>query len=244
MGMGPCQRMWPASYPIHIVVKTTKMTALTILMIILAYLGGSLSSAVLVSRCTGLPDPRDHGSHNPGATNVLRLGGRMAALVVLLLDVLKGTVPVYLAWYLQIKPVYLGFIGVAACLGHMYPIFFHFRGGKGVATALGTMMPLGFTMGGAVIGTWLLVLLASGYSSLASIITVLLTPLFTYLLKPEYTLPVSLLSCLILLRHHENISRLLKGEEPRVWRRKGCASGEEVGKTGDVEQKRDERDKK
>ena len=244
VGMGPCQRMWPASYPIHIVVKTTKMTALTILMIILAYLGGSLSSAVLVSRCTGLPDPRDHGSHNPGATNVLRLGGRLAALVVLLLDVLKGTAPVYLAWYLQIKPVYLGFIGVAACLGHMYPIFFHFRGGKGVATALGTMMPLGFTMGGAVIGTWLLVLLASGYSSLASIITVLLTPLFTYLLKPEYTLPVSLLSCLILIRHHENISRLLKGEEPRVWRRKGCACGEEVGKTGDVEQKRDERDKK
>ena len=244
VGMGPCQRMWPASYPIHIVVKTTKMTALTILMIILAYLGGSLSSAVLVSRCSGLPDPRDHGSHNPGATNVLRLGGRLAALVVLLLDVLKGTAPVYLAWYLQIKPVYLGFIGVAACLGHMYPIFFHFRGGKGVATALGTMMPLGFTMGGAVIGTWLLVLLASGYSSLASIITVLLTPLFTYLLKPEYTLPVSLLSCLILIRHHENISRLLKGEEPRVWRRKGCACGEEVGKTGDVEQKRDERDKK
>ena len=145
--------MWPASYPIHIVVKTTKMTALTILMIILAYLGGSLSSAVLVSRITGLPDPRDHGSHNPGATNVLRLGGRVAAVVVLLLDVLKGTAPVYLAWYLQIKPVYLGLIGVAACLGHMYPIFFHFRGGKGVATALGTMMPIGLTMGGAVIGT-------------------------------------------------------------------------------------------
>jgi len=242
VGMGPCQRMWPASYPIHIVVKTTKMTALTILMIILAYLGGSLSSAVLVSR--GLPDPRDHGSHNPGATNVLRLGGRMAALVVLLLDVLKGTVPVYLAWYLQIKPVYLGFIGVAACLGHMYPIFFHFRGGKGVATALGTMMPIGFTMGGAVIGTWLLVLLVSGYSSLASIITVLLTPLFTYLLKPEYTLPVSLLSCLILIRHHENISRLLKGEEPRVWGRKGAACAEEVAEMDDVAQKRDERDKK
>ncbi len=244
MGMGPCQRMWPASYPIHIVVKTTKMTALTILMIILAYLGGSLSSAVLVSRCTGLPDPRDHGSHNPGATNVLRLGGRMAALVVLLLDVLKGTVPVYLAWYLQIKPVYLGFIGVAACLGHMYPIFFHFRGGKGVATALGTMMPIGFTMGGAVIGTWLVVLLVSGFSSLASIITVLLTPLFTYLIKPEYTLPVSLLSCLILIRHHENISRLLKGEEPRVWGRKRAPCAEEVAEMGDVAQKRDERDKK
>lgn len=236
--------MWPASYPIHIVVKTTKMTALTILMIILAYLGGSLSSAVLVSRFTGLPDPRDHGSHNPGATNVLRLGGRLAALVVLLLDVLKGMAPVYLAWYLGIKPVYLGFIGVAACLGHMYPIFFHFRGGKGVATALGTMLPIGFAMGGAAIATWLLVLLVSGYSSLASIVTVLLTPLFTYLLKPEYTLPVSLLSCLILIRHHENITRLLKGEESRLWGRRGAASSTEMTKMDDAAQKRDERDKK
>lgn len=236
--------MWPASYPIHIVVKTTKMTALTILMIILAYLGGSLSSAVLVSRLTGLPDPRDHGSHNPGATNVLRLGGRMAALIVLLLDVLKGMAPVYLAWYLQIKPAYLGFIGVAACLGHMYPIFFHFRGGKGVATALGTMLPIGFAMGGAAIATWLLVLLVSGYSSLASIVTVLLTPLFTYLLKPEYTLPVSLLSCLILVRHHENITRLLRGEESRLWGRRGAASPTEVIKMSDAAQKRDERDEK
>nr|WP_162625847.1 glycerol-3-phosphate 1-O-acyltransferase PlsY [Aeromonas bivalvium] len=201
------------------------MTALTILMIILAYLGGSLSSAVLVSRTTGLPDPRDHGSHNPGATNVLRLGGRGAALAVLLLDMLKGTAPVYLSWFLGIKPVYLGFIGVAACLGHIYPLFFHFRGGKGVATALGTMLPIGLDMGALVVASWLLVALISGYSSLASIVTVLLAPLFAYLLKPEYTLPVSLLSCLILIRHHENISRLLKGEEPRLWRRGGVDEG-------------------
>jgi glycerol-3-phosphate acyltransferase PlsY len=99
-------------------------------------------------------------------------------------------------------------------------------------------------MGGAVIGTWLLVLLVSGYSSLASIITVLLTPLFTYLLKPEYTLPVSLLSCLILIRHHENIARLLKGEEPRVWGRPAQSGQAEVGEMYDVAQKRDERDKK
>jgi acyl phosphate:glycerol-3-phosphate acyltransferase len=217
--------MWPASYPIHIVVKTTKMTALTILMIILAYLGGSLSSAVLVSRTSGLPDPRDHGSHNPGATNVLRLGGRGAALLVLLLDMLKGMAPVYLSWFLGIKPIYLGFIGVAACLGHMYPLFFHFRGGKGVATALGTMLPIGLDMGAMVVVSWLLVALLSGYSSLASIVTVLLAPLFAYLLKPEYTLPVSLLSCLILIRHHENIARLLKGEEPRLWGKRGPDRG-------------------
>jgi glycerol-3-phosphate acyltransferase PlsY len=99
--------------------------------------------------------------------------------------------PVYLAWYLQIKPVYLGFIGVAACLGHMYPLFFHFRGGKGVATAPSVPCCPSALPWAAVITTWLLVLLVSGYSSLASIVTVLLTPLFTYLLKPEYTLPVS-----------------------------------------------------
>ncbi|UBO75888.1 glycerol-3-phosphate 1-O-acyltransferase PlsY [Aeromonas rivuli] len=201
------------------------MTALTILMIILAYLGGSLSSAVLVSRTSGLPDPRDHGSHNPGATNVLRLGGRGAALLVLLLDMLKGMAPVYLSWFLGIKPIYLGFIGVAACLGHMYPLFFHFRGGKGVATALGTMLPIGLDMGAMVVVSWLLVALLSGYSSLASIVTVLLAPLFAYLLKPEYTLPVSLLSCLILIRHHENIARLLKGEEPRLWGKRGPDRG-------------------
>lgn len=194
------------------------MTALTVLMIILAYLGGSLSSAVLISRAVGLPDPRENGSHNPGATNVLRLGGRGAAVAVLVLDILKGLIPVYLSWFFGIMPVMLGFIGVAACLGHMYPVFFRFRGGKGVATALGTMLPIGFGMGGLAIGTWLLVLVVSGYSSLASIVTVLLTPLFTYLLKPEYTLPVSLLSCLILIRHHENIVRLMRGEEPKVWR--------------------------
>ncbi len=126
----------------------------------------------------------------------------------------------------------------------MYPLFFHFRGGKGVATALGTMLPIGFAMGGAVITTWLLVLLVSGYSSLASIVTVLLTPLFTYLLKPEYTLPVSLLSCLILIRHHENITRLLKGEELRLWGRRGAVPPAEVMKMDDAAQKRDERDEK
>lgn len=146
----------PASYLIHGTVRTTKMMALTFLMMVLAYLGGSLSSAVLIARASGLPDPREHGSRNPGATNVLRLGGRVAAVAVLLLDILKGMVPVYLSWYFGIKPVFLGFIGVAACLGHMYPVFFNFRGGKGVATALGTMLPIGLPWAGwpSVPGSW------------------------------------------------------------------------------------------
>lgn len=141
------------------------MLALAFAMTGMAYLLGSISNAVLISRCCGLPDPRDYGSHNPGATNVLRTGNRIAALIVFLLDMLKGTLPVYLAWYFGIPPVYLGFIGIAACLGHMYPLYFHFRGGKGVATALGALMPLGLDMGSFMIMTWLLVLLLTGYSS-------------------------------------------------------------------------------
>lgn len=199
------------------------MTAFSLAMIILAYLGGSISSAVLVSRLYGLPDPREHGSHNPGTTNVLRLGGRTAALWVLLCDMLKGTLPVYLAWYLRLPPFTLGLIGVAACLGHMYPLFFHFRGGKGVATALGTMMPIGLDMGAMMLATWLLVLVGTGYSSLAALIAALLAPLYTYWLKPEYTLPVAMLCCLIIYRHHENIHRLLNGQEDRIWRRKARA---------------------
>ena len=146
------------------------MTALSIAMIILAYLGGSISSAILIARLYRLPDPRENGSHNPGTTNVLRLGGRSAALWVLLCDMAKGTIPVYLAWYFQLTPFVLGLIGIAACLGHMYPLFFQFRGGKGVATALGTMMPIGFAMGGMMLATWILVLLLTGYSSLAALI--------------------------------------------------------------------------
>jgi len=196
------------------------MTPLAIIMIMLAYLGGSISSAVLISHLYGLPDPREHGSHNPGTTNVLRLGGRLAALWVLLADMLKGTVPVYFSWYLGVSPFFLGLIGIAACLGHMYPIFFHFRGGKGVATALGALMPIGLDMGAMMLGTWLLVLFASGYSSLAALIAALLAPLYTYWLKPEFTLPVAMLCGLIIYRHHENIQRLLSGQEKRIWNRK------------------------
>ncbi len=196
------------------------MTALSIAMIILAYLGGSISSAILIARLYRLPDPRENGSHNPGTTNVLRLGGRSAALWVLLCDMAKGTIPVYLAWYFQLTPFVLGLIGIAACLGHMYPLFFQFRGGKGVATALGTMMPIGFAMGGMMLVTWILVLLLTGYSSLAALIAALLAPLYTYWLKPEYTLSFAMLSCLIIYRHHENIQRLLNGKESRIWQRK------------------------
>ena len=167
-----------------------------------------------------MPDPREHHSHNPGATNVMRLGGRLAALWVLLCDMLKGTLPVYLAWYLGVSPLYLGLVAISACLGHMYPLFFDFRGGKGVATALGALMPIGLDMGAAMIVTWLAVLLLTGYSSLAALIAALLAPVYTYLLKPAYTLPVAMLCALVIFRHHENIYRLLHGQESRIWSRR------------------------
>ncbi|WP_102505648.1 glycerol-3-phosphate 1-O-acyltransferase PlsY [Salinivibrio kushneri] len=199
------------------------MTALAIAIIIAAYLLGSVSSAVLVCRAFGLPDPRDQGSKNPGATNVYRLGGRFAAAWVLLCDMLKGMIPVWLSYLLGINPFLLGLIAIAACLGHIYPVFFHFRGGKGVATALGAMAPIGLSLTGLLVVTWGLVLVLTGYSSLSAIVTAIVAPLFTWWIKPQFTMPVAMLSCLILFRHYDNIRRLLDGDEKPVllgwWRR-------------------------
>lgn len=195
------------------------MSAIALGMIIFAYLCGSISSAVLICRLIGLPDPRRHGSENPGATNVLRIGGKAAALAVLICDILKGMIPVWLAYYLNIPPFYLGIIAIAACLGHIYPIFFGFKGGKGVATAFGSIVAIGWGLSGVVAGTWLLTVLLSGYSSLGAIVTALLAPFYVWWFKPEFTFPVAMLSCLILFRHHDNIQRLWRGQESRIWQK-------------------------
>jgi acyl phosphate:glycerol-3-phosphate acyltransferase len=195
------------------------MTPLVLLIIIGAYLLGSISSAVLISRLYRLPDPRDSGSGNPGATNVLCLGGKSAAGMVLVCDVLKGMLPVWLSYFLNINPFLLGIIGIAACLGHIYPIFFHFRGGKGVATALGALAPIGWDLSGMLIGTWLLTVFITGYSSLGSLITALAAPMLTWFVKPEYTMAVSMLSCLIVLRHYDNLRRLFEGKETKIWQK-------------------------
>lgn len=192
------------------------MTPTALIMIISAYLLGSISSAVLICRLFRIPDPRTTGSHNPGATNVLRSGSKFAAVSVLLIDMLKGTVPIWLSWYLGVEDVILGIVAIAACLGHMYPLFFHFRGGKGVATALGSMAPMGLGLMGMLMATWVTVVFFTRYSSVASILTTLIAPLYTWWFRPEYTLPVSMLCCLIILRHHQNIKRLYEGTEPKV----------------------------
>ena len=195
------------------------MSAIALGMIICAYLLGSISSAILICRLAGLPDPRETGSGNPGATNVLRLGGRFAALAVLIADVAKGSLPVWLAYKLDLAPPVLGIIAIAACLGHIYPIFFHFQGGKGVATAFGAIAPISWDITGLLSGTWLITLLLTGYSSLAAVITALLAPLYVWWFRPEFTFPVAMLSCLILLRHHENLERLWRGQEPKIWQK-------------------------
>lgn len=184
-------------------------------MIMIAYFCGSLSGALIVSRIMKLPNPLQHGSHNPGATNILRLNGKLPAIIVLLFDMLKGSIPVYIAYRLNISPFFLGIIGIAACLGHIFPCFFQFHGGKGVATALGIMMPIGLDFSGCFILTWVLALIITGYSSVAAIVGFLLAPFYVWLFKPELTLPVTMLSCLIIIRHSSNILRLSRCEEPK-----------------------------
>ncbi|KFZ28938.1 MULTISPECIES: glycerol-3-phosphate 1-O-acyltransferase PlsY [Pseudidiomarina] len=195
------------------------MGALIVLAIIVAYLFGSISSAVLICKLFRLPDPRQHGSNNPGATNVYRMGGAVPAFLTLFFDVLKGMVPVWGSYFLGIEPLFLGMIAVAACLGHIFPLYFHFRGGKAVATALGAMFPVAWEMALLLIATWLVVFRISRVSSLAAIITVSLAPFYAYWIKPQYTVPVIMISILIIWRHQANISRLRQGHEQRMRRR-------------------------
>ena len=198
--------------------------ALTIFMILAAYLAGSISSAVLVCRVRGLPDPRTQGSGNPGATNVLRIGGASSAALVLFCDMLKGAIPTYLAYRLEIDSISLGLIAIAACLGHIFPLFFGFKGGKGVATAFGAMAPIGEDLALCLMATWVVLVLITRYSSLAAIITAMLSPVFTWWLDDRFTIAVAMLATLIVIRHKDNIHRLLKGEESKVSRKRRASS--------------------
>jgi len=188
----------------------------TLLFIVISYLFGALNGAILLCRLKKWPDPRLHGSKNPGATNILRLHHAQAATAVLLFDVLKGTIPVYFAYFLGYSPVAIGLVGMAACLGHIFPPYFQFKGGKAVATGLGTLLPLGMDMTGLLLLTWLVTVAVSGYASLAAIVTAISAPFFVACIKPEYTTPVIMLSLLIILRHSSNIHRLLRGKERKI----------------------------
>jgi len=188
----------------------------------LAYLVGSLSFAVIVSKAMRLDDPRSYGSGNPGATNVLRSGNKVAAILTLLLDALKGVVAVLvaraLADRLGFTPAVVALAGVAAFLGHLYPVFFRFQGGKGVATAAGVLLALDARVGLACLGAWLVVAVATRYSSLAALVTAVLAPVFTYFLigDPPVVVLVAVMSVLLVWRHRSNISKLLDGTESKL----------------------------
>lgn len=192
--------------------------------LIFAYLLGSVSTAIIVCQLLGLPDPRSEGSRNPGTTNVLRIGGKGPAILTLLGDMLKGVVAVIIAKYgLHLSPPWLAGVGFAAFLGHLYPLFFGFEGGKGVATALGVLVVLHWPLGLSVIALWVIAFGATRISSLGAIVGFTAAPLLAWYMAPEDFIGVALMSVVLLLRHHSNIRALLKGEERKFGAKKESA---------------------
>jgi glycerol-3-phosphate acyltransferase PlsY len=183
-----------------------------------AYLLGSVSSAVVVARIMHLEDPRDVGSKNPGATNILRYGGKTAAALTLLGDLLKGVVAVVIARLVTDEPLVLASVGLLALLGHVYPVFFDFRGGKGVATGFGVWLALSPWVALALVLTWLLAAALFRYSSLSALIATALCPLYVWLVLrqwPYVVLSVAM-GALLIWRHRSNIEKLLAGKESRI----------------------------
>jgi glycerol-3-phosphate acyltransferase PlsY len=201
---------------------------LTIVFVIAAYLIGSISFAVLMSKAFGLADPRTYGSGNPGATNVLRSGKKAAAVLTLLGDAAKGWVAVFAA--VKLAPhdgqglLIVALVSLAVFLGHVFPVFLKFKGGKGVATALGVLLALSGWMGLAVLATWLLVALVFRYSSLAALVAAVGAPIYAMVLhlRPELVFAVAIMSLLLIWRHKSNIHNLLSGKESRIGSKKAA----------------------
>lgn len=189
--------------------------------VLVAYLLGSVSSAIIVCRLMGLPDPRSEGSGNPGATNVLRIGGKKAAALTLVGDMLKGYIPVALAVWYGLSAEIIIAIGVAAFVGHLWPVFFKFEGGKGVATELGVLFGLHPVIGLVIAGIWLFIAKGLKISSLAALVAMTLAPVMVWFWTEgelSWTLGVALMSLLLIIRHKSNIQRLMSGEETTIGR--------------------------
>jgi glycerol-3-phosphate acyltransferase PlsY len=195
-----------ASFPLSVLIA-----------IVIAYLVGSISFAVITSKIMGLPDPRTEGSGNPGATNVLRLGGKKAAIITLLGDLFKGVIVVLAAKLYGFSPAALALITFAVFFGHLYPVFFRFQGGKGVATAAGCLLALAWPLGLAVLGTWLFVAIAFRYSSLAALCAAVCAPFYAWFFtNNDFTIMTSVMSLLLILRHKKNIHNLCAGKEKKI----------------------------
>ena len=195
------------------------------------YLAGSIAFAILVSRAFGLPDPRTYGSGNIGATNVLRSGSRIAALLTVLGDSGKGWAAVLAARLMGVADEGVALVGFAAFVGHVFPVWLGFRGGKGVATAAGVLIALDWRVGVAAIVAWLAIAVVTRYSSLAAIVAAVCAPLVTwYLLGPgPFLAAVIAMSLILVLRHRANIAKLLRGQESRIGEKKAAATGQKEG---------------
>lgn len=191
---------------------------LPLLLMLAAYLIGSLSSAVVLCKLAGLPDPRTQGSGNPGATNVLRMGSRKLAALVLVIDVLKGVIPVLIGRVFGLEFNELAIIALLAFAGHLYPVFFKFKGGKGVATALGAFLALAPMLALLALLTWVIVFAISRISSLSAISAAIMAPVYSLWLLPEALARyvVLLIAVMLLWRHKANIQRLLAGQEKKA----------------------------
>ena len=190
--------------------------------IIFAYFLGSLSFAVIVSKLFKLDDPRTYGSGNPGATNVLRSGNKKAALLTLILDAVKGAIAVLIAKGFGFSADVCAWVGVAAFIGHLWPVFFRFKGGKGVATAAGVLLTFDPVLGGCVLATWLAVAFISKYSSLAALCAALVAPFYQYFISglSPALYAIALMGVLLIWRHASNIRKLMAGQESRIGHKK------------------------
>jgi glycerol-3-phosphate acyltransferase PlsY len=188
---------------------------MNVIYLLFSYLIGAISFGIVISHIFSLPDPRTIGSKNPGATNVLRTGKKLAALLTLLGDALKGSLTVGLAQYFALSPLMVGLIAIATLVGHVFPIYYGFKGGRGVATAAGILFMFSWTMGLIVLAIWLGVFFIWRYSSLAAIIAASLSPVIGFFYKIDFyeLIATSIIALILILRHVENIKRLIDGTE-------------------------------
>lgn len=191
-----------------------------LIFVVIAYMFGSLSTAIIVCKLMGLPDPRSQGSKNPGATNVLRYGGKKAAIITLAGDALKGFLPVLAAKLLGQAHGNLEVIALAAFLGHLYPVFFKFKGGKGVATALGVFLAISLPVALTMVATWSLMAFVFKISSLAALTTAALAPVFVWFWEPNpaFISMAVIMSAILIWRHRSNIKNLITGSEGKIRR--------------------------
>jgi glycerol-3-phosphate acyltransferase PlsY len=203
--------------------------AITIALIIASYLLGSICTAILVCKALGFPDPRSEGSSNPGTTNVLRIAGKGPAALTLLGDILKCVIPVLIGHALNLPWLLLGFVGLAAFMGHLFPIFFRFEGGKGVATAFGFALALDWQFGLVCVLCWVSIAAITRYSSLAALVTWTLAPFLAwYLVDPELVFSLAPMSAMLVYRHKENILKLKNGTESKIGKKKEEDLGSEA----------------